>query len=86
MNIIAPKQQKCCTHKISFKIILKMSEQPNFFYRQPSALPKEALAKLYLSTTFSSSFMMNSVALTRPSTSYTYLITKMENRNLDTSF
>ena len=50
-NNIAPKLQKCWTQKIAFKIIPKMLKQPNFFYGQPSALPKETLSKFYLSTT-----------------------------------
>ena len=44
--------------------------EANFFYSQPSTLPKEALRKFYLSTTFGLSFMINSVAPTRSSTSY----------------
>ena len=31
MNNIAPKLQKCWTHKIAFKIVSKMLKQPNFF-------------------------------------------------------
>ena len=31
MNNIAPKLQKCWTHKIAFKIIFKTLKQPNFF-------------------------------------------------------
>ena len=87
MNNIAPKLQKCWTHKIAFKIISKMLKQPNFFYSQPSTPPKEALANCYLSTTFGLSFIISSVAPTRSSTSYAYLITKIENHNLKvTSF
>ena len=81
MNNIAPKLQKCWTHKIAFKITLKMLKQPNFFYNQPSTPPKEALAKVYLSTTVGLTFMISSVALIRSSTFYTYLITKIGNRN-----
>ena len=44
INNIAPKLQKCWTHKIAFNIVSKMLKQPNFFYSQPSTLPKEALA------------------------------------------
>ena len=40
-----------------------MLKQPNFFYSQPSTLPKEALAKFYLNSTFGLSFMLRSVAL-----------------------
>ena len=29
-----------------------MSKQPNFFHSQPSTLPREPLAKFYLSLTF----------------------------------
>ena len=50
-----------------------MLKQPNFFYSQPSTLPKEALAKFYLSMTFGLSFMISSVAPTRWLTSYAYL-------------
>ena len=57
-----------------------MLKQPNFFHSQPSTLPKEALAKFYLSATFGLSFMISSVAPTQSSTSY--LITKVGNRNL----
>ena len=32
MNNIAPKLQKCWTHKIAFNIIKKMVKQPSFFY------------------------------------------------------
>ena len=81
MNNIAPKLQKSWTHKTAFKIISKMLKQPNFFYSQPSTLPKDAPAKFYLSTIFGLSFMISSVAPTR-STSYAYLITKIGNRNL----
>ena len=83
MNNIAPKLQKNWAHKIAFKIISKMLKQPNFFYNQPSTLPKEALAKFYLSTAFGFSFMISSVASTQLSTFYAYLITKIKNRNLN---
>ena len=78
MNNVAPKLQKCWTHKIAFKIIPKMLKQPNFFYSQPSILPKEELAKSYFSTTFGLRFMISSVVPTRSSTSYAYLRTKTE--------
>ena len=51
-----------------------MLNQPNFFYSPPFTLPKEALAKFYLSTTFGLTFMISSVTPTR--SSYAYLITK----------
>ena len=82
MNNIGPKLQKCWTQIIAFKIIPKMPKQPNFIYSQPSTLSKEALAKFYLSMTFGLCFMINSVAPTRSSTFYAYLITKIGNRNL----
>ena len=82
MNNIAPKLQKCWTHKIAFKNISKTLKQPNFFYNQPSTLPKEALAKFYLSTIFSLTFKISSVAPIRSLTFYVYLITKIGNRNL----
>ena len=81
MNNIAPKLQHCWTHKIAFNIIPKMLKQPNFFYSQPSTLPKDTPAKFYLSTTFDFSFMISFVALTRSSTSYAHLITKLGNCN-----
>ena len=60
-----------------------MLKQPDLFYSQSFTLPEEALAKLYLSTTLGLSFMINSAAPTRSSTSYAYLITKIGNRNLN---
>ena len=81
-NNIAPELQKCWTQKIAFRIISKMVKQPNFFHSQPSTLPKEAIAKFYLSTTFGLRFMISSVGPTRSLTFYTYLITKIRNRNL----
>ena len=59
-----------------------MLNQPNFFYSQPSALPKDAPTKCYLSTTFDLGFMKSSLAPTQSSTSCVYLITKIGNRNL----
>ena len=82
MNNIAPKLQKCWTRKITFKIISKMLKQPKFFCIQLSTRPKEALVKFYLSTTFGLSFTISSVAPTRSSTSYAYLITKIRKRNI----
>ena len=82
MNNIAPKLQKCWTQKIAFKIISKMLKQPNFFWSWPSALPKDTPAKFYLSMTFGLRLMISSVAPTRLSTFYAYLITKIGNRNL----
>ena len=86
MNNIAPKLQKRWTHKIAFKIISKVLKQPNFFQSQPSTLPKDAPAKFYLSTTFGLRLMISSVAPTRLSTFYAYLITKIGNRNLNLGF
>ena len=43
---------------------IKMLKQPNFFYSQPSTLPKDAPAKFYLSTTFGLSYIISSVAPT----------------------
>ena len=82
MNNIAPKLQKCWTHEIAFKIISKMLKQPNFFYSQPCTLPKEALAKFYISTAFGLGFMISSVAPILSSTFYAYLVTKIGNCNL----
>ena len=59
-----------------------MLQQSNFFHSQLSTLSKDAPAKFYLSTTFGLSFMISSVAPTRSLTFYTYLITKIGNRNL----
>ena len=81
-NNTARKLQKCWTHKIALKIMSKMQKQSNLFYSQPSTLPKDALAKFYLSTSFGLSFIISSVASTRSLTFYAYLITKIENRNL----
>ena len=53
-----------------------MLKQPNLFNSQPSTLPKEALAKFYNFTTFGLTSMIRSVAPTRSSTFYAYLITK----------
>ena len=58
-----------------------MLKQQNFFYSQPSTLPKEALAKFYLPCAFGLSFMISSVVPTRSSTFYAYLVTKIGNRN-----
>ena len=63
--------------------IKKMLKQQNLFYNQPSTLPKEALAKFYLSTTFGLIFMIRSVAPTRSANFYGYLITKIGKRNLN---
>ena len=65
---IAPKLQKCWTHKIAFEIILKMLMQPDLFCSHPSTLPKDSPAKFHFSTTFGLSFMVSSVAPTRSST------------------
>ena len=75
MNNIASKLQNYWTHKIVFKIVSKMLKQPDFFHSKPSTLPEEALARFCVSTTFGSSFMMRSVAPTRSSKFYAYLIT-----------
>ena len=64
MIIIAPKLQKCWTHKTTFKIISKMLKQLNFFHSRLSTLPKDTPAKFYFSMMFGSSFMISSVAPT----------------------
>ena len=46
------------------------------------ALPNDAPAKFYLSTTFGLSFTISSVTPTRSSNFYAYLITKIGNLNL----
>ena len=76
MNIIAPKLQKCWTHKIAFKGISKMLKQTNFFNSQPSKLPINAPTKFYLSTTSSLSFRISSVALNQSSSFYGYPVTE----------
>ena len=63
-----------------------MLMQPSFFYGKPSILPKQALAKFYLSTTFGLSFILSSVTPTRSLTSYAYLITKIGNRDYKPGF
>ena len=83
MNSIAPKLPKRWTHKIAFKIVSKMLKQPNFFQSWPSTLSKDTPAKFYISTTFGLRLMISSVAPTRLSTFYAYLITKVGNRNLN---
>ena len=74
MNNIAPKTAKMLdTKNIALNIISKMLKQPNFFYSQPSTLPKDAPAKFYFSTTFGLSFMISSAAPARSSTFHAYL-------------
>ena len=60
-----------------------MLKEPNFFDSQPCALPKNAPANFYLSPSFGLSFVISSVAPNRSSTFYSYLITKIGNRNLN---
>ena len=57
-----------------------MLKQLNFFYSQPSTLPRDAPTKFYLSTSFGLSSMISSVAHTR--SLIPYLITKIGNRKL----
>ena len=85
MNNIAPILEKCWTHKIAFKIISKMPKQANFFYSQPSTLtlPKVSTCKVLLFYNFWFTFYGKSVAPTRSSTSYAYLLTNIGNRNLN---
>ena len=83
MNNIAPKLKRWWTQKIVFNVILKMIKQPNFFYSQPSTLPEDSHEKFYLSSAFDLFFRISFVAPTRLSTFYTYLISKIGNRNLD---
>ena len=65
--------------------LLHCFKQSNFFYSHPSTLPEDAPAKFYFSTIFGLSFMISSVAPTRSSTFYAYLITKIGNRNVKVS-
>ena len=63
---------------------LKNAKTTKFLLEQPlSTLPKDAPAKFYLSMTFDLRLMISSVAPTRKSTFYAYLITKIGNRNLN---
>ena len=78
MNNIAPKLQKCWTHKIAFKIISKNAKATKFLLQSAFYTSK---AKFYLPTTFGLSFI-SSVAPTRASTTYAYLLTKIGNRDL----
>ena len=82
MNNIGPKLQMLYTQNC-LQNHIRMRKQPNFFYIQPSTLPKEALAEFYLSTIFGLSFMMHSVVPTRSWTFYAYLITKIGHRNFN---
>ena len=82
MNNIAPKLQQCYTQKIAFKIIFLNAKATKFLLQSAFYTSKKGLAKFSLSTTFGLSFMISSVAPTRSSTSYAYLITKIGNRNL----
>ena len=75
---IAPKLQKYCRHKIAVKSDTKYQSNQIYFYSQPATLPKDALAKFYLSMAFGLSFMISSVVPTRSSDFYAYLITKLE--------
>ena len=81
MNNVVPKLQKCWTNIIAFKIISRIVKQQNFFHSQPSTLANQALTKLYISTIFSLSFMISSVAPARSSTSHGYLIIKIGKRD-----
>ena len=51
-----------------------MLKQPNSFYSHPSVLSKDAAANFHLSATFGSGFKISSVAPTRSSPFYPYLI------------
>ena len=82
MYNIAPKLQKCWTHKYCLQYYIKILRHPNFFHSEPSVLSKDAPAKFHLSATFILSFVINSVAPTCSSTFYAYLITKIRNHNL----
>ena len=79
MNNITLKLQKLWTHKFTFKIMSKMLQQPNFFHSQRSTLQEDAPAKFFISMTFG----VCSVARTRSSIFYAYLITTIGNRNLE---
>ena len=84
MNNIAPrpKTAKMLVTQNCIQNHIKNAKAINFFYIQPSTLPKKALAKFYLSIAFGLSFMINSVFPTLSSTSYAYLATKIGNSNL----
>ena len=72
MNNIAPKLQKCWTHKIVFKIISKMLKQPNFLQSAFYA-SKGSTCKVLPFYDFWLSFIISSVAPNRSSTFYVYL-------------
>ena len=78
MNNIAPKLQKCWTHKIALKIISKMLKQPNFFRSQPSTLPKKH------PQSFTFLRLDKFCSPIRSLTSYPYLINKIGSCNLKT--
>ena len=59
-------------------LIKKCQSNQIYIYSQHATLPKGALAKFYLSTTFGLHFMISSVVPTRSSNFYAYLITKVE--------
>ena len=81
MNNIAPNLQNAGHTKLLSKSHKNMLKQPNFFDSQPSTFPEDAPATSFLSTSFGLSFMISSVASTRSSSFYVYLITKIRNRN-----
>ena len=85
MNNIAPKLQKCWTHKIAFNITSKILKQPNFFYGKPSHFKRKHLQSFTFLRQFGISFMTSSVVPTRSSIFYAYLITNIGNRNLNNS-
>ena len=68
MNNIAPKLQKMLDTQNCLQSISKNAKKKtNFFYSQPSTLPKNATAKFYFSMTVGLSFMIGHAGPTRSS-------------------
>ena len=83
MNNIAPKLQKCWTQKVVFKIVSKMLKQQISFTVSLLHFQRTHLQWFTFLQPFISSFMISSVAPTRSSAFYAYLITKIGKRNLN---
>ena len=86
MNNIAPKLQKRWTHKIASKIIFKMLNNQISFRASLLHFQRTHLQSFIFPTTFGLRLMISSVAPTRLSTFYAYLITKIGNRNLKQAY
>ena len=82
MNNIAPKLQKCWTHKIAFKIISKMLKQPNFFLELAFYTSEGHTCKVLSFYDFWFTFNDKFCSPYPIVDFYAYLITKIGNRNL----